>query len=89
MLDEKDIKKLTKILATKKDIDDRFDNFASMVQKGFEKTSTKEQVGHLELRIDKVEKGLATIRDLIIENHRKRIEKIETEIKELREMFAM
>lgn len=74
-------------LMTKKNI--TIDDLAIMVQKGFEKTSTKDQVNHLESRIDKLEKNVGTIKDLIVENHRKRIEKIETEIKELREMFAM
>ena len=65
------------------------DDLAVMVQKGFEKTSTKDQVEQLEFRVVKVEKNLETVKDLIVENHKKRIEKIEAEIKELRELFAM
>jgi len=64
------------------------DELAVMVQKGFEKTSTKEQVEHLEFRLDKVEKNLVMVKDLIIEGHKKRIEKLENEMKELKEMFA-
>ena len=65
------------------------DELATMVQKGFEKTSTKDQVEQLEFRIDKVEKSLVAIKDLIIEGHRKRIERLEVEVKELRELFAI
>jgi len=65
------------------------DDLAVMVQKGFEKTSTKEQVDHLESRVIRLEKNVATIKDLILEGHKKRIVKLEDEVKELREMFAM
>ncbi|MBU4275039.1 hypothetical protein KKE19_04490 [Patescibacteria group bacterium] len=65
------------------------DDLAIMVQKGFDKTSTKEQVEKLEYRIDKVEKSLEVIQNLIIEGHRKRIERLETEVKELKGLFAI
>ena len=69
------------------------DELAMMVQKGFEKTSTKEQVERLESRIDKVEKDVAiikgTMKNLVAENYKKRIEKLEDEIKEVKSTLAL
>jgi len=76
------------------------DDLAVMVQKGFEKTSTKEQVENLELqvknlelRINKVEKDIVElkmiIKNLVAENYGKRIEKLEDEVKELKGTLAM
>lgn len=65
------------------------DDLAVMVQKGFADTATKSDIKVLTGRFDKVDKRFDKIENLILENHRKRIEKIEAEVKELREMFAM
>ncbi len=68
------------------------DELAVMIQKGFEKTSTKDQVENLELRIVRVEKDVAiiktTMKNLVAENYKKRIEKLEIEVKELKELLA-
>lgn len=93
MLDDKDIKKLTKVLATKKEIDD----FASMVQKGFNETAKKADMdlefGRIDKRLHKVEKDVAiikgTIKNLAAENYKKRIEKLEDEVKELKGDLAL
>jgi len=66
------------------------DDLAIMVQKGFNDISdgmaTKVELKGLRTdmnqRFDKIEK-------LILADHKKRIERLETEVKELREMFAM
>ena len=66
------------------------DELAVMVQKGFndvtEKMATKIELksmrNEMNERFDKIEK-------LILADHKKRIEKLETEVKELKEMFAM
>ena len=63
---------------------------AGMVQKGFddisENMATKYELKSLRTemhgRFDKIEK-------LILADHKKRIEKLEEEVNELREMFAM
>ena len=69
------------------------DDLAVMVQKGFEKTSTKEQVENLELRLDRVEKDVATVKaatkNLVAENYKRRIEKIEEDVKELKGLLAV
>jgi len=65
------------------------DDLAVMVQKGFndvtEKMATKIELkimrSEMNERFDKIEK-------LILADHKKRIEKLETEVKELKEMFA-
>ncbi|MCX6718542.1 MAG: hypothetical protein NTY81_03010 [Candidatus Staskawiczbacteria bacterium] len=61
-------------------------DLAIMVQKGFEETSKKDEVNK---RFDMVENRLYKIEKLIITDHKKRIEKLEMEVKELRELFAM
>ena len=96
MLDEKDIQKLTKILPTKKDIDDRFDKFAVMVQKGFAEMATKSETNK---RFEGMESKMVTkaemnrrfdgLEDRVLASHQKRIEKLEAEVKELRAMFAV
>ncbi|OGZ65003.1 MAG: hypothetical protein A2812_01915 [Candidatus Staskawiczbacteria bacterium RIFCSPHIGHO2_01_FULL_36_16] len=75
-------------------------DLAVMVQKGFEKTSTKEQVENLEsrienleFRINKIEKDVAiikgTVKNLVAENYKKRIEKLEDELKEIKGTLAL
>jgi len=61
-------------------------DLAIMVQKGFEETAKKDEVN---MRFDKVEDRLETIEKLLIVNHRERIEKLETEVKELKELLAV
>lgn len=62
------------------------EDLAVMVQKGFQETAKKsemdfgfEQVGK---RFDKIEK-------LILADHKERIEKLEAQVKELKELFAI
>ncbi len=68
-------------------------DLAIMVQKGFEKASTKEQVENLELRTNRIEKDIAiikgTMKNLVAENYKKRIEKLEDEIKEIKGSLAL
>ena len=67
MLDEKDIKKLTKVLATKKNVDDRFDKFALMVQRGFndvtDKMATKSEMNK---RFEQVDKRFESLENSIV-----------------------
>ena len=60
------------------------DELAAMVQNEFEETRKETRTGFLLVnkRFDKIE-------NLIITDHKKRIEKLEAEVKELKEMFAM
>jgi galactokinase len=69
------------------------DELAVMVQKGFENTSTKEQVKSLELRLDKMEREIVltktATKGLVAENYNKRIEKLEDELKEVKGTLAL
>jgi hypothetical protein len=63
------------------------DDLATMVQKGFNGVDVKfEQV---DKRFDAMDKRFDKIENLILTDHKKRLEKLETEVKELRELFAM
>ena len=62
------------------------DDLAGMVQKGFEETAKRSEVNE---RFDKVEDRLESIEKLILADHKRRIEKLEDEVKELRELLAV
>jgi len=62
------------------------DDLAGMVQKGFEETAKKDEVNE---RFDKIENRLESIEKLILDDHKRRIEKLEDEVKELRELLAV
>jgi hypothetical protein len=66
------------------------DDLAVMVQKGFNEV-TKEMATKTELSAlrGEMNKRFDKIENLILADHKKRIERLETEVKELREMFAM
>jgi len=63
------------------------DDLAGMVQKGFD--GVDKRFDKVDLRFDKVEARLETIEKLHIVNHRETIEKLETEVKELKELLAV
>ena len=56
------------------------DSLAIMVQKGFD---------GVDQRFDKVDDKLDRIEKLLIAEHRRRIEKLETDVKELKELLAV
>lgn len=62
------------------------DDLAGMVQKGFEETAKRDEVNE---RFDKIEDRLESIEKLILADHKRRIEKLEDEVKELRELLAV
>lgn len=62
------------------------DVLARMIQKGFLETAKKDEVNE---RFDKVEDRLENIEKLILANHKQRIEKLEDEVKELKELLAV
>ncbi len=66
------------------------DDLAVMVQKGFNEVSGKMATrADMNARFNDVNKRFDRIEKLILENHKRRIEKLETEIKELKELFAV
>lgn len=62
------------------------DDLARMVAKGFEETAKKREVDR---RFDKVEDRLESIEKLLIAQHQRRIERLESDVKELRELLAV
>ncbi len=62
------------------------DDLARMIQKGFLETAKKSEVNK---RFDNVENRLERIEKLLIAEHRRRIEKLETDVKELKELLAV
>ncbi|MCX6722354.1 MAG: hypothetical protein NTY04_04210 [Candidatus Staskawiczbacteria bacterium] len=69
------------------------DDLAVMVQKGFGETAKKYDMDlrfeEVDKRFDAIDKRFDRVEHLILENHKKRLEKLETEVKELKELFAM
>jgi len=62
------------------------EDLARMVQKGFLETAKRDEVNK---RFDKVEARLERIEKLILADHRRRIERLEVEVKELKELLAV
>jgi len=72
------------------------DDLAIMVQKGF--TQVDKRFERVDKRLDSIEGGMVTkaemnrrfdgLEDRVLSSHQRRIEKLEAEVKELREMFA-
>lgn len=69
------------------------DDLAVMVQKGFngvdkrfDGVATKDELGSMRVEMNK---RFDKIENLILADHKKRIEKLEIEVKDLRELFAM
>ncbi len=56
------------------------DQLAVMINKGFEKTATKEQLQKIDLRLSNVENKLDKIEKSILDDHKERIEKLESKV---------
>jgi len=69
------------------------DDLARMVKKGFDETAKKIDVDGqfkaVDKRFDIIEDRLDKIEKLILADHKRRIEKLETEVKELKELLAI
>ena len=63
------------------------DDLARMIAKGFE--GVDQQFSRVDRYFDKVESRLDKIEALLVGNYKKRIEKLELEMKELREALAL
>lgn len=62
------------------------DDLARMVQKGFLETAKKDEVNK---RFDGVEERFDKIEKLLIAEHRRRIERLESDVKELKELLSV
>ena len=69
------------------------EDLARMIQEGFRETAKKEEVNtqfkEVNVRFDKIENRFEKIEKLLLAEHQRRIEKLETEVKELRELLAV
>ncbi|MDP1760177.1 MAG: hypothetical protein Q8L01_01845 [Candidatus Woesebacteria bacterium] len=63
------------------------DDLAVMVQKGF--SGNDKRFDYVDKRFEQMDKRFDKIENLVLASHQKRIEKLEQEVKELREIFAM
>lgn len=58
------------------------DDLALMIHKGFQETATKEDIKHLEGKFDKLEA-------LVMQDHRRRIERLEADVRYLKDALAV
>jgi len=69
------------------------DDLAVMVQKGFDGTATKKDIMDLRtemnIRFQRVDERFDKIEKLILQDHNRRIEKLEDQLKEVKETLAM
>ena len=76
------------------------EDLAIMIQKGFKETAKKEEVNQqfegvnqqfegVNQRFDRVEQRLEKIEKLILADHKRRIEKLEENVKDLKELLAI
>jgi len=69
------------------------DQLAVMVQKGFHETAKKTDMdfrfGKVETRLDKIETKLEKIEKIILDDHRDRIEKLESKVLYLENMLNL
>ncbi len=71
------------------------DELAVMINGGFEKTATKEQLENLDTRVEKLEKKvdkidmkLDRVEKSILDDYKERLEKVEMEVKDLKDLLA-
>lgn len=62
------------------------DELARMIAKGFEETAKKVEV---DVRFDEIEKRLDRIEKFLLEEHRRRIERLEDQMREVRDALAI
>lgn len=72
---------------TKKDLKDLKDTVTEAVDPYF--TVIKGDFNHMENRFDRIDGNLERIEKLILADHKRRIEKLETEVKELKTLLVV
>ena len=69
------------------------EGLAVMIQRGFAETARKDDVDRrfdgVEKRLDAIEDHLESIEKLMLEDHRRRIERLEGEMKNLKDLLAV
>ena len=78
-------------MATKRIV--TIEDLAGMVQRGFKETAKKEDVEKrfdaVDMRLDGVEDRLERIGKLMLVDHKRRIERLEEQVKDLRDLLAI
>ena len=77
-------------------VDEKIDDLARATKNGFDGTARKEDVEYLKQRFDEADSRLDSIDDrldgigtFLFDDHRRRIEKLEIEMTELREVLSL
>ncbi len=65
------------------------DKLARMVQKGFEDTASKQDVGEIRNDIVEVRKDIKEIKEILLKQHDWRITALEREVKSIKEQFLL
>jgi hypothetical protein len=82
---------MLKVLMPKKQI--TIDNLAAMIQRGFKDMAKKEDVDRgfdaIDKSFDAMEDRLERIEKLMLVDHKRRIERLEEQVKDLRDLLAI
>ena len=65
------------------------ETLAEMINEGFKTTATKEDINRVEDRLDGIEARLGRIETLLMEEQRRKIENLETRMKQLEDALAV
>jgi len=65
------------------------ETLAEMINEGFKTTATKEDINRVEDRLDGIEARLGRIETLLMEEQRRKIENLETQMKKLEDARAV
>lgn len=69
------------------------EDLARMVQKGFEETAKANDInlrfGEVDERFDEMDKRFDKIENILITDHQRRIERLESKVEELRDLLAV
>lgn len=63
-----------------KDTKNEFENLAGIIKRSFD---------HVDKRFDKIENRLERIKNLILSEHKRRIEMLETQMKQIKDLLAI
>jgi hypothetical protein len=65
------------------------EDLARMINEGFKTTATKEDINRVEVRLDGVESRLGKIENLLMEEHKRKLENLEARMKRLEDALAV
>jgi hypothetical protein len=65
------------------------DDLARMINEGFKTTASKEDIQRVKSRLDGVESRLGKIENLLMEEHKRKLENLEARMKRLEDALAV